>query len=572
MSIGFRLCFASLFAVVLVPLPSAIGQRGEFIEGLFRTLSEAQAERQRLEQQQRVPPAGPANPYGNPSGGTKTRSAPITISPSNQPRFTTQNQRRASVPSIKVQTRQAADFAGELVDFYLTVDQLADQMQTESSRNLSLRSLLPETYRVEADARTLIQSCNGIASIQTIAPGFSDLDARWRQLSFGIRSLSGRSNAINQAVSRADQLAKSMERRLSIGPQFDRVKLRDLMIVGSTYMGVIIDDLEIASIPRSDSQQLIHDCRLLRQQLLAEAEHVAAGSYDQVVSRFTDFVAKWGQFSARIYAIDDIHLHRRLDRIREVGNETYALLWIPPSSSSLDLVASSKRLERRVSSLLDQLTLRTMVSLDSREQIRMLEASRRLYDQCRRLEDAVSRSAPVNESRPIFASIDREWNSLRGSYLNLGTLQQGTISEIDQLAGQLREFYGVLPSGDAPMDVTRLVSTAAAIESGAEYLKADIDRFARYFSSGSYRNSITDAVRDLHRHSRELHDELSGRVDIRDAQREADRLIHAWEDLDRDMKQINRSGLPVQAVDHLIRHQQELVPHIAAVAVLLEHN
>ncbi len=540
-------------------------QRGELIESLFRTIAEAQLEREQQKERSTRPQQPPPRPPGNAARPTNVPIAPSPL-PNGNPTIA-----RAQVPTINVRSREAADFAQQLVDFYVTMERLVVDLREHSARNPNLRPLLPQAYRISADARTLIQSCDQLASLQPIVPAYAELDTRWRQLSFSLRSLDQLDEACQRSIRRGDQLVSAMERQLQMGPQFDRSRLRDLMIVGSTCMETLIDDLQLASIPSKQAEELTHDCRLLQQKLLSQAEHVAGGSYEDVVSRFSEFVGQWSSLGRRISAIDDRHLHRRLDRIRDVGNQTYALLWIPPPTTAVDVRAASLRLESNISNLLDQLTLRAMGTLRPTDQIRVMESSRRLYDQSRQLQTATARSAPVSELASIFKTVDRDWNSLRGSFLQMGTLANGVIFEIDKLCEQLRVALNVSAAGGAPVDLANLVQAAASLEGEAAYLDADIQRFSRYISSQPRRESLVDGSKDFYIHAKRLHSQLSARADFGELQREASHLMDGWEQLSREITDLQRNGIPTRSAESMQRAHREMVPFVAQLgAALLE--
>ena len=555
---------ALFLVIVLTTSGVAQAQRGDLIEGLFRTIAEAQLER---EQRNRIP-TQPAPPV-QPNQPRQNQPANVQVAPT--PAASRANT-TAQVPRINVRSREAADFAQELVDFYVTVDRLVPDLREHSASIPSIRPLLPQAYRIAADARTLIQSCDNLASLQPIALHYAELDSRWRQLSFNLRSLNGLDSDCTGSIRRADQLIASMERRLNIGPQFDRSQLRDLMIVASTCMETVIDDLQLASLPSKQAEEMTHDCRLLQQKLLSQAQSVAEGSYEDVVSRFTEFVGQWSPLGRRVAAINDRHLNRRLDRIRDVANQTYALLWIPPPTSSVDVRAASVRLQASVGSILDRLTLRSMVSLNPSDQIRVMESSRRLYDQCRQFETATARNASMRDLGGIFKTIDSDWNGLRGSYIKMGTLPNSMIVEVDSVCEQLRQALNVSGSSSTPIDLASLVQAAASLEGNAEYLDADVQRFSRYISSQSKRNSLVDGSKDFYIHTKRLHSQLSGRAEFGELQREASHLMDGWEQLSREINDLQRNGVPSRSADAMQRAHREMAPFVAQLGAALQQR
>ncbi len=557
----FRSLLLSLVVSVLIPHFSAHAQRGQLIEGLFRTIAEAQLEREtrkRLEAERAATQTPPLD---------RTRSElnlPPGLFPGNQPPGNRPG-------SINVRSREAALFAQDLVNFSAGIDPLVEDLRSGATRNPAIRALLPEAYQVSADTRALIRRCDGLASLQPVVASYSDLDARWRQLSFSLRSLDGLSDRCTTSIRSCDRLVGSMAKQLRIQPQFDRHQLHDLMIVAASYMQTLMDDLQLAAIPRQQVAQLTHDCRLLRQRLLGEADHVHDMSYEDVVTRFTDFVARWRPFAEQVYAVNDPYLHRRLNRISECGDQTYALLWMPPPYNARTLTATAHRLEQGCAQLLDQLTFRTLASLSRQDQLRVFESSRNMHQRCREFEEATTRGVSRRDLQQLFAGIDRDWVSLRTTYAQLPAINQAALADVDHQCGQLRRALGVSSAVGPTIDRNRLLQVAAALEGAAEYLDADLQRYERYLQPSSFRKSIIEASREFHHHAEELHSELSRRTDLRKLQREAEHMLDGWTQLTKDLDHIEAHGLTERRAASLRRWHQEAAPLVAqAAAALLE--
>lgn len=111
-----------------------------------------------------------------------------------------------------------------------------------------------------------------------------------------------------------------MSQQMQIRPHFDRHALHDLMIIASTYMRALIDGLQINHISRNQIDELTHDCRVLRQQLINESRNVETANYDELISRFTGLILRWSRFSERVYAINELHLTQQLDRISQTSD------------------------------------------------------------------------------------------------------------------------------------------------------------------------------------------------------------------------------------------------------------
>lgn len=561
------LLFLLPLTLFLPPVP-ARAQRGEFIEGLFRTIAEAQLER---EQQKRLEAERASRQQNNRDPG-QVQPVPVPSSirpPSHRPGQPASINRNQPPASINVRSREAAEFAQNLVNFSGSIDPLVRELRAGAAQNPSIRAALPEAYQVAADSRALLQRCDGLSSLDPIIPPYSELDARWRQLSFRLRALDGLSSQCTSGIRSGDQLVSVMSRQLRVQPQFDRHELHDLMIIAATHMQSLLDDLELARISQQDASRLTHDCRLLRQQLLGEADRVDETTYEDVVTRFTKFAYGWSAFSERVYAVNDPHLQRRLDRIRECGDQTYAVLWLPPPYSAATLTASAHRLEESCAQILDQLTIRSMVSLSPKDQLRILESSRRMYSQSREFEHATTQGASRNDLQARFATIDKDWSYLRSKYQQMRAINRATLGSIDQECDSIRAALGMGTAAGPSIRHEELVQVAAGLEGSAEYLDADIQRYERYLKPDSFRKSILEASREFHHHAKQLHSELSARANVRSLQREAEQMLDGWQQLTKDISHAESHGLTAGRAENLRRAQQDLVPMVAKIAAAL---
>ncbi|TWU48837.1 hypothetical protein Poly51_47410 [Rubripirellula tenax] len=526
-----------IFFVFTISMVSpAFAQRGALIEDLFRTIAEAQ------QKNQREPVPGPP--------------------PNFDPR------QAGGASAINVRSREAAQFAENLVAFSRSIDPMVAELRDASQRNPAIRAVMPDAYRLAADTRALISRCDGLASLDPIAPAYSELDARWRQLSFGLRSMEGLSNQCTGAIRECDRLASTMCRQLNLEPQFVRHGLHDLMIIGATHMETLIDDLPLSNVSPAQAKQVEHDIRVMRGQLLKEADRIDDSTYDQVVTRFTDFVGHWSPVSEAVYAIGDPHLSRRLDRIRQCGDQTYALLWMPPPQNTKSLTASAHRLEQSLGEVLDQLTIRSMVNLDSREQAAVMERSRRMFRAAKELEEAVSAGGRRDQLAAQLTPIMQDWSYLVPVYAKVPRLNPATLTAIDQEMGVLGESLGV--GGMIQFDPGSLIQIAAAIEGSSEYFLADARRYQRYLTPATFQREFVASAEEVYRHAKTLHAELSGRPDLGRLQREADHLLDGWQSLSQNVASLQQHGLSTSRAASLQRAHAEMAPSVAQITAALQ--
>ncbi len=481
---------------------------------------------------------------------------------------TSATRRAAAAPAINVRSREAAEFAEQLVKFSQTANQLVELLRGESVRNPAVRAKMSDAYRVAADARSLIAQCDGLSSLDPIVPAYSRLDAEWRRLSFDLRSLTGLSAQCIGAIDQGDQAAASMGRMLNLQPQLDRHALHDLMIVVATQMDTLIDDLAIVRVPAQTAQRLTRDVRVIRGQMMREADQVEFSTQESIVSLFTDFVGRWSPIADAISGLNDPHLSRRLDRIGEGSDQISAMLWIPPPQNAQSLAASAHRLEQALGELLDQLTIRLLANLDPREQSMALERSRRMFQQARQLEESAESGASRDAMAAALVPIDQDWNELRAVYSKLPRLNPASLASVHREIGLLRNALGVA-GGIGYFDPASLAQAAASLEGSSEYFRADARRYERYLQPAAFRQSFIGSADEVFQHARSLHVLLDGREPLEAVEREAEHLLDAWQSLSQNVNQIEQRGLSGSRSASLKRAHAEMAPMIAEIAATL---
>ena len=578
-----RAILAVLVFVCWLPSMPAKAQNGQLIESLFRTLATQQMEKEKLkraELQRRPPVLQPPGPSGLkpskdpyqvtlPSGfGPPPRKPSLKPLPNNQPRVSLPS----AASSINVRSREAAAYANSLVSFNGTLDRLIPQLRSSAAKNVALRPLLPQVYKVKNDGRGLLRRCDGLSSLSPILDGYQNLDARWRQVSFSLQSVGGLDAASLALIKECDSYGSSMCEQLQIQPQFDRNALRDQLIIATAYMATLMDDLEITTIANGDCRALLHDCRILRQRLLGAANHVEELTYQEASEAFTGFLNDWSTYAQRVYAIGDPHLDRRLSRISEVGDQTYAILWMAPPAAAHNLAAISHRLDTNVAALQTQITLRAIAGLPGPEQLRVLNTTSSLYQNAVALEEAAEKNASPSQLKAIFATIQRDWASVQEQYFKIPNVNRGVLAEIGHALDELGFALGSGGHGGGGVTASELIQSAAALEGTSEYINKIVRDSSRKLTPSSFRSSVTTAAREFYTHSRELHEEISrpGRLQdprhLAGIQRETTRMVEAWNQLAQDLDHIEDHGMSPQRAAQIRRAQGDIVPFVAQMA------
>lgn len=523
----------------------AVAQRGSLIEDLFRTVAEAQLERQQQENQHqdrhrpsRRPRLDPIVPSGTVDGG------PVDVG-------------------------DQAAFASALGSFTREIQTLATDMQSSAGRHPEIRTSLPGVFQISSQANALLRICNNAASPELIAHQYAHLDARWRKLSFQLQSNPALTPDMLVRVRNCDGFVSTISSQLGIAAQVDRLGLHQQMIVAATHMQSLLDDLEICDLSSRQRQQWSHDGRLLRQELLRTAGEVDRLDHEAIKTRFNDFSERWRAYGDPIRQIDNPHINARLDRIAQCGEETYAMLWMRPPVSSVDLSGAAERLDRALSELMGSLTLRSLGALDRTRRRQVDDALSTMQNESRNLKGAAGRQVDTEELRAHFARFDRAWVSIRETLSQMDRLERRVLDAIERECLVMRRALQVEASAVVPLRLDELIDIAAALEGSAEYFRADIDRYERYLQPADYRRSISRAADDFYAAAKRLHADLFAKRDLRTLSREADDLVEAWGRLSQDLSKLRDHGLTGRRAVNLENASRELAPLVAQVGVAL---
>ncbi|EMI42536.1 hypothetical protein [Rhodopirellula sp. SWK7] len=368
-----RIGMVVLFGLSSLSVSTAMAQNGSFLESLFRSIAEKQMReaRERTGQPDTPTPAPqprdkpsettggfPAGPLGPAKGQPRPTSPPPQVTPPREPSRPRQpdTRRDPARPSddasgfgrpqdsrygrrppsrVDPHPHDVHELDLTLTQFQNELTQLMQTVQSAARSNRDFRAQLPELYQLRAEVGALISQAEASSSLAPLVPAYRGIDQRYREVSFRLRSVPDRDQTMRRQIARCDATCRTLAGICEIAPQFDRHGLHDQMVIAATYIQTLIDDLPDARMPSDRSRELIHEARLLRQAILEEADHLPSLSYDEIVTNFTNFVARWRPFAESVARYHDPILDRRLARVTQCGDETYALLWMAPPPSGL---------------------------------------------------------------------------------------------------------------------------------------------------------------------------------------------------------------------------------------------
>jgi len=455
-------------------------------------------------------------------------------------------------------------FQSTLVNVRDNAGRLIPELQRSSSA--VARQVLDNVFQVSAESNAMIIRIQNGEPFASILPSYQALDVRWRDVSFRLRSGGAVDARVAPIVDAIDETFRNTDRQLGITPPIDRVRMRDLMIVTLTFMDAMFDDIRLSPGAFGQADALLRDGRVLRERLRKESYKIDRADYNEVSSSYTDFVLLWRAYSARLYQLNDAHVNQRLESIRRQGDEVYASLRIPAATDRRQLQFAAQRLTASLVSLQQEFARWGANRLPADQQ-RFADTVNQLVDRSRRLETQVAGGSASSGAVTIFNDMDRFWinglKSMRAVDPRSG-LQQSLV-QVDTLFGEVRDLWGAGPS----QSQTQLLTLAASLEVTADDFNNDVQRFKRYFTPVTFRESFGAVADDLAASTRELHRVLEDPRDTAGARRLASRIVDNWQRMTPMLGEVTQRGLTPGRAESLFENYRVMHPLVAEAATLL---
>jgi hypothetical protein len=553
LSIPLLLLLASTF---FFPTNGLAQQQGSLVEDLFRTWAEARMK-------QNLPPS-PVGPGQFAPGQPKpSQTKPSQLGPATVP--------APRLPSPSGLPGTTAPQSSQVSTAWTTLSQnlntITQDLRQTSSQQAGLRTLVPKSYQLSAQAENLRRMAMGpeAGRLQSFYP---DFDRDYRQFSFELRSMPGVSQGCRDSIAQCDSLINRMGRHYSVVPQWNRERFTEIVIMAEVYLQTMIDDLQIGSLNQAQCRHLTHDLQMLVAHLQSLRPNLAVIGYDQIATEFNQFAARMTTLAREVREIHDPHLDRRLDRLRELADECYALLWMPAPIDQTSIVESAIRIETAIDELRDYLKSRPIRESPREIQQKIDELTRTIDRNAHRLVDEMKHH-PDDPSIPgLLQPIDVASLELMQYLAPLPGLHHGYLATIRDETHRLLLAYRV-PQAQNALNYDVLRSMASTLEGTSEYLKADLARYERYLTPASFRTSILRASDEFYRASRSFHEAVDERRNLDELVRRRTTLISTWQTLDAMMIDLPQHGLAVNRASSLFGYRDAIAEPIAGVAAML---
>ncbi len=386
--------------------------------------------------------------------------------------------------------------------------------------------------------------------------------------SYRLRAASALDNRSGPLSDRIDGSFRSIDRQLGVAQPIDRVRLRDLMIVTLTYMDAIFDDLRLAPGAFGQSDTLLREGRLLREQLRQESYRIDKADYNEVVDRYTQFVVAWRAYALKLYQLNDPHINMRLDSIRRQGEEVYASLRIPAASDRTQLQYAAQRVTAGLVALDQEMTRYGITRLPIDQQ-QFVSVVRTLIDRSRSLATELQQSGISLASTRLFNEMDNSWfNGLRSMRAvdprsGLPTL----LVQVDALFTEMRSLLSAPGASAGNQTIpTGLLDNVVAFEAAADDFNIDVQRYKRLLQPAQYRDALSQNSDELYRLAQVLHDQLQQQRDTRQAKQTAQQLVTLWQQLAVQLNEVSQRGLSQARTEALYESYRQMQQQLAPIA------
>jgi len=546
-------------------------QNGQTIQGFFRTMAEARAERDRqdaLAQQNargiRVEPVPRINAG---FGQTVTPAQPTLFPPNPQPNAQPRTQPNAGITILNPGENQNASwFPNSLSVFRDDINRLIPELQSAARTTPLLRDLIADAYQVSAEADSLYNRTRSGEQLNSVFAAYQQVDVRWRDVSYRLRATNSLDSRITSLLDSIDASTRTIDQRLGIAPPIDRVRLRDMMIVTLTFMDALFDDIRLAPLAFNQSDALLRDGRILRERLRQESSKIDRGDYNDVVASFTEFVQLWRAYGARLYQLNDAHVNQRLDSIRRQGEDVYASLRIPAATDRRQVQFAGQRLTASLLTLQDQL-VRWGTNRLPADQLRFTDTVRVLVNRSRQFETELTRGSASSSAVAILTEMDGTWTAGLRSMRAVDPASglQLSLAQVDALFTEMKDLLQV---GNF-QGQENLLNVAASLEATSDDFNIDVQRYKRYLTPTQYRDSLAEISDDMFAASRDLHRLLDNRGDSREAARLTQRIVERWQQLTPLLNELTQHGLTQSRAEQVFEGYRQIQPLLAQAASAL---
>ena len=557
------------------PSSSRPQKQRQSVEDMFNNVARAKAERNKGD-------AGVGQEGARSSGFPDAGGPPENLFAPRTPftgRFPSDNLRELSpypgtYPADPQQVRasivlRSIGFQQELKSLDSRCASLAQLLRDDAVRNPLIGEALPSAIRLSSEVRRMLQDSSSRFGISGGIESYQRLDQGWRKLEFKLRDLTGVSGESIEAIHQCELIVNRMSRQLGVDPQIDRRGMRDNLIVIAAQLKILEQNLKLVDMSSAQRQVWSRSIRVLRQDVLNFGDRIADFDQSMVAEGLKNLNARWQQVEGWLRTTADIHIQFLVRNLNEEFHRIHGLLWLSVAPDVDALSGATSRLLAYCQSLqlrVDE-KLANADGLTDSERIKL--AAGNLLVDGKALAEQISMGASRSQQQAALVRFQNGWVEFRSQLETTKLVERHMLAAID---GELAQLRGHLElQGDEVQLVSRdkVLRTAAAIESTAEFISADLNRFSSQLFPQTYRDTVLYAASDFMQSAKLFHQAVDTRMNSATISQMASGLQTKWSRLHGSLSQIQQHGLTPPRGRNLLQDQREMVEMITVISTMI---
>ena len=538
-------------------------QRGGVIQDLFRSVAQAQLEREqrkRLEAEAQaqtverarinanrgvpgVPGVGGVPNAGFPGGGVVGGGVVGPFS------------NLGRVPGSTLGTATWQQLRGEM-------DAVINDLRSVSGRSGTAMRLVPTGYRLTAQIDQMIADANR-GDTAAVASAFAAFDRDYRTFAFETSRILPGGTA--DRLRRTDAIIAQLEQSMNVRPQWDRMRFAEIALTSRTLLQTILDDTRLISLSGADRRQINHDLNLLVTRIDRIRSQIDRITFEQASATFNDFATQLASVGVGLRRLNDPHIDLRLDRLRELRDDSYGLFWTEPPEALRDIRGIADRLQRSSRQL-----SQSVASAGTMPDRVRRDAASIVRDVTRAADDVAAFAVSQSGTRSIEAPLQRLDAETR-RLEDLLRYQPGTHHAPlallrDDVHLLMRESS--VASASAALDHASLVRLGATLEGGGEALHDAIDRRDRNLRSRQFKSQLDRSVDEFYRQARKFYEDVDDHRDIDSLRARVGEMLNQWQTMNQLIADLNRQGMSATDAAVVGQYRDALIPAVAEAAAM----
>lgn len=468
-------------------------QDGQILGGLLRELIKSELERRQQTQFQPGPPRLPPSSPQRPSGFQQ---------------------------KVRAARGHCEAFANESTT-------LLRAMERDAGRYAGLHNHLDEVRKLQVLASYVSQNLSDTQRSQVVLNELSQLDSQWRLAKYHLEQVPKLPGSCSRSIERLDRLSQQICSPFEIDPQFNRRELVRLFESLAAQIHHLERDVRYEAHSNPQARQLALQLQNLetRSRLLSDAIY-GGEPYSQVVAEYNAMTEAWQPIAQQLYAINDVHIDRTFEQIREIDRGIREQLWLPQVLDTARIAHIAAVTGEEVKSLMSLVNLPMMLRVKDSQGLmrnaRTLDSAMEEFCAC--AVDGASHQELISH----WEKLDAAWRAFDRFILPLKSQRlQGSRQGVLAHMGELRGALGI----QLVFDRHQVARYAAEIDGIADQLVFHVGQWQRRPSPG-VPNNLVRMTNDFAASCHRFHDQCANpQSQQRQLYDQCNGLVTSWEKL-----------------------------------------